>query len=252
MSARRGGTTTGLRIEHLTVRYGDVTALRDVSLGVAPGEHVAIIGPSGSGKSSLLLSVAGLIRPADGVIRWNEDRWFDAEGSAFVRPEHRRIGMLAQQPALWPHLTARRHLLRVLAWRGVPRRERGDEADRLLELVGISHRAAHRPAELSGGEQQRLALARALVGGSRILLLDEPLGQLDLVRRRELGAEMCRVAREMDAAVLHVTHDPTDALTLADRVVVLEEGEISQRGTPKEIRASPATGFIAKVVAATP
>ena len=249
MSERRNRAAEGLRVAHLAVRYGAVTALHDVSLGVAPGEHVAIIGPSGSGKSSLLRSVAGLIRPTGGVIRWNDELWFDASGTGWVEPEHRRIGMIAQQPALWPHLTARAHLTRVLGWRGVARRERGAQADELLELVGIAHRATHRPAQLSGGEQQRLALARALVGGSRVLLLDEPLGQLDLVRRRELGREMCRIAREMNAAVLHVTHDPADALTLADRLVVLEEGAISQMGTPAEAIARPASAFVAQVVA---
>ncbi len=256
--AAAGRTTgDGLNVEAISVEYGHIHAVREVSLGVRPGEHVAIIGPSGSGKSSLLRSVAGLIRPAAGRITWSDETradetrlvetWFDTAGTRWVEPEHRRIGMIAQQPALWPHLTARAHLIRVLGWRGVRKRDRSGQTDRLLELVGIAHRATHRPAELSGGEQQRLALARALVGGSRLLLLDEPLGQLDLVRRRELGREMSRIAREMGAAVLHVTHDPTDAMSLADRIVVLEEGRMTQQGTPNEISSKPAGAFVEAV-----
>lgn len=241
----------GLNVEALSVQYGHIQAVREVSLSVQPGEHIAIIGPSGSGKSSLLRSVAGLIRPAAGRITWADETWFDTDGTQWIEPEHRRIGMIAQQPALWPHLTARAHLMRVLGWRGVERRDRAGQTERLLELVGIAHRATHRPAELSGGEQQRLALARALVGGSRLLLLDEPLGQLDLVRRRELGREMSRIAQEMGAAVLHVTHDPTDAMSLADRIVVLEGGRILQHGTPDEIRSQPAGAFVEAVVRMT-
>jgi len=211
-----------LVVDGLSVTLGRVRVLDGYALSVGPREHLCIVGPSGSGKSTLLRCVAGLIAPDAGRIVCDGVALSDVAARIHVAPESRRIGMVAQHPALWPHLSARKHLLTVLRWRGVARDARRAEAERLLELVRIAHRADHRPSELSGGEAQRLALARALCGGSRILLLDEPLGQLDAPLRRDLGQELAAIVRAAKAIVLHVTHDPEEAERLADRVVRLE------------------------------
>lgn len=244
-------STSGLHLRQLRVRLGTVVALNDVSFRIAPGEHLAIVGPSGAGKTTLLRAVAGLLRPHYGTVTWNHEIWSDATGGDWVRPENRRIGMIAQSLALWPHLTAHEHLTFVLKHRRVPREKRDSEARQLLERVHLSHRAGHRPAQLSGGEAQRLAFARSLAGGSRLLLLDEALGQLDPDLRRSLAADLGRVARQSGATILHVTHHPPDAMNLADRIAVLEGGRLTQLAEPDRLRAAPATRFIALLTGRT-
>lgn len=235
-----------ITITDLTVRYGPVHALRKVNLLAPSAQHVAIIGPSGSGKTTLLRCVAGLHRPNSGQITCGDDRWND--NNTCVRPELRRIGMIAQNPGLWPHMTARQHLRLVLKCRGVPRQQREAEAQQMLQRVAIAHRADHKPSQLSGGEAQRLALARALIGGSRLLLLDEPLSQLDILLRRELAAVIHQAASQMQATVLHVTHDPVDALQWAHQIAIVEDGSLTQQGTPAQLRKNPATEFVRQVV----
>ncbi len=235
-----------ITIDNLVAAYGNVRAVDKLSLHAAAGEHVVIIGPSGSGKTTLLRCVAGLHRPAGGRIACGERVWDDR--TTHVAPEQRQIGMIAQNPGLWPHMTALQHLRFVLRCRGVKRSQRDAQAREMLTLVSMFHRASHRPSELSGGEAQRLALARALIAGSRVLLLDEPLGQLDIALRRELGPVIREVAGRMGATVLHVTHDPADALSLADTVVAVENGVITQVGSPDALRSKPATPFVAQVV----
>jgi len=243
-----------LELSKLSVSYGNIRALRDVCVSVPPGEHLAIIGPSGSGKTTLLRCVAGLMRPDRGCVRWGDAIWFDGNDASatahWVQPEDRHIGMIAQSPGLWPHMTALQHLVFVLRCRDVPRRDRHSRAMEMLTLVSMQHRADHRPAQLSGGEAQRLALARALIGGSGLLVLDEPLGQLDIILRRQLGPEIVQIAKQIGATVMHVTHDPADALQLADRVLVLEDGVITQLDTPAQLCSHPATEFVRQIVSA--
>lgn len=228
------------------MRLGGVPVLTDVSIRVAPGEQVALIGPSGAGKSTLLRLVAGFLAPDGGAVGWDEERWSDA-GGVHLPPRRRRIGMVAQDLALWPHLTARAHLAVVLRLRGVPRRDRQAAIETGLAGVGLLGHDNKRPAALSGGEAQRLALARALAGGSRLLLLDEPLGQLDVALRADLSARIGRLAATTGAGVLHVTHAPEDALQDNDRVIVLEGGRVIQDAPPRELVEAPASRFVAAI-----
>lgn len=236
----------GLELRRLVVQPGPGFVLAETTLEAQPGEHVALIGPSGSGKSTLLRAVAGFLAPQSGEIRWGDTCWSHA-GSIDVSPAARRIGMVAQDLALWPHMTAREHLRFALRCRGTRGKTQRAEADRLLARVGLAERSGHRPAALSGGESQRLALARALAGGSRLLLLDEPLGQLDAALHAALAPTIADVARDMGAAVLHATHDPDDAFNLAQRVAVLEGGRLVAYATPTELAARPTTEFLAAV-----
>jgi len=238
-------TQASLTLSNLEVAYGDIRALTTVTLEVPWGTHVTLLGPSGAGKSTLLRAVAGLVAPATGSVRWGQDYWSDAQRSVWVPPEQRRIGMVAQDPALWPNLTAAEHLALALRWRGVHRSARPARIDELLKQVRLTGRAGHRPAGLSGGEAQRLAVARALAGGSRLLLLDEPLGQLDAELRPAMAAEIRQIAGAARATVLHVTHDPAEALSLGDLVVVLEGGRLIQSSRPAELTERPRTRFVA-------
>jgi ABC-type Fe3+/spermidine/putrescine transport system ATPase subunit len=239
-----------LHLVDVTVRHDQHAVLDTVSLTVQAGEHVAIIGPSGAGKTTLLRVVAGFVRPTAGRVGLGDVKWSVADGT-FLPPERRLLGMVAQDLALWPHLSAEEHLSFVLRHRGVARAERASLARALLDRVGLGSRARHRPSQLSGGEAQRLALARALAGGSRLLLLDEPLGQLDVDLRRRLAREMADVAAERGTTTLHVTHDTEDAFDLAGQVAVLEEGRLVQLAKPSVLRQSPATAFVASATGYT-
>jgi ABC-type Fe3+/spermidine/putrescine transport system ATPase subunit len=186
-----------------------------------------------------------LVRPEAGSICWGEVVWFDARGERWVPPEARQLGMVSQDPALWPHLTVVEHLELALRWRAVDRRDRPDRVRELLAMVRLEERAGQRPGGLSGGEAQRLALARSLAGGARLLLLDEPLGQLDAELRPALASEIRRIARAAGTTVLQVTQDPAEAFTYGDRTWVLEQGRMVQWGRPAELTQEPRTRFVA-------
>lgn len=202
-------------------RFGATPVLRGVSLRAETGELVAILGPSGSGKTTLLRLIAGLDRPDSGVI-WIGDRVVSGPG-AFVPPQKRRVGMVFQDLALWPHMSVRRHLEFVLKGRGMPRRERVERARQMLDLIRLDDRADAYPHQLSGGQKQRVAIARALVAEPQILLLDEPLANLDLELRARMVDEIARLKKWFKITTFHVIHDPRETERLADRVVLMEE-----------------------------
>ena len=214
-----------LRLVDVSKRYGGRTALDSVSLDVPEGARIVVLGPSGCGKTTLLRTIAGLTQPEAGEIRL-DGRRVAAAGTNLVPPHERRLGFVFQDLALWPHMTVRGNLDFVMESARVPRKARDARARELLTLVRIDSLAARYPHELSGGEQQRAALARALVGSPRLLLLDEPLSSLDPELRSTLRAELIRLHDVLRLTTVYVTHDREDAAVLANAVVEMRAGRV--------------------------
>jgi molybdate transport system ATP-binding protein len=218
----------------------------DVALTCAPGEVLGVLGPNGAGKTTLLRALAGL-QPIDaGEVRLG-GALLEGPG-ARRRPEDRGVGVVFQDHLLFPHLSARENVAFGLRARGVPTREARRRAEAWLDRVGLADRAGDRPRALSGGQAQRVALARALVTEPGLLLLDEPLSALDVEARQMIRGELRAQVRAFDGPTLLVTHDPLEALTLADRLAVLEGGRITQTGTPAEIARRPRSPWAARLV----
>jgi molybdate transport system ATP-binding protein len=212
----------------------------DVALEVTGGACLAVAGPSGAGKTTLLRAIAGLLRPHSGVISCGEDTWLDTARGHFTAAQDRRCGLVFQDYALFPHLTAWRNVAYGL--RGTRRRERALAA---LDRFGAAHVADTRPRELSGGERQRVALARALAPGPRALLLDEPLAALDARTRADATRELAAVLRAAEVPAVVVTHDFTEASVLADEITVVDAGRVIQRGSAATLAGAPASAFVA-------
>ncbi len=231
-----------IEVAEISKRYGLLTVVDRVSLNVAAGEFVALLGPSGSGKSTLLMSIAGFTKPDAGAIR------IDGKDITHVPPRLRNIGMVFQKYALFPHMTVAQNIAFSLVQRGVARDQIAQQIGEAMRLVGL-HGMADRPApKLSGGQQQRVALARALVFRPPVLLMDEPLGALDKKMRERLQVEIKDIQRVTGTTVLFVTHDQTEALSMADRLVVLNHGRIEQVGTPEELYNAPVNPFVADFI----
>lgn len=232
-------------LDEVSVRYpSGAIGLQDIDLHVADGEFLALVGPSGSGKTTLLRAIAGFLSPTSGRIDIGGRTV--ADGAAIVPPEQRELGMVFQQHAVWPHCNVGRNVEYPLRRAGVARAERQQRVESVLELVGLGGYAKRDPATLSGGQRQRVALARALAARPRVLLLDEALSALDEPLRDRLRLELHALTRELGLTVVHVTHDRSEALGLADRVAVLDAGRIQQVGTPEELVTRPASGFVAR------
>lgn len=229
-----------LRVEGLTVRYGDTIALAGVDLDVIDGQVVSVLGPSGSGKSTLLRAIAGLESSATGRVSW------DGDDLTRVPPHRRELGLMFQDHTLFPHRDVLGNVAFGLRMRGFARPHAETRARELLSLVGLAGYERRRVTELSGGEQQRVALARALAPAPRLLMLDEPLGSLDRALRERLMVELRELFTKLDVTSLYVTHDHDEAFALADRVVVMYEGRVEQLGTPVDVWKHPATEFVAR------
>jgi ABC-type Fe3+/spermidine/putrescine transport system ATPase subunit len=226
-----------LELRGVSAGYDGTAVLREVSLSVGPDEGVAILGPSGSGKTTLLYAVAGFIRPRAGEIRIRGRTV--AAGSVALPPEERRVGVVFQHYALWPHLSALDTVAYPLRRRGLSTAEAAAGARALLDRLAVGHLADRRPAQLSGGEQQRVGLARALARAPDVFLLDEPTAHLDAALKTALQEALADSGRGAGVATLYATHDVAEALAVADRVALLRDGRIVQVGTPVEVYARP-------------
>jgi iron(III) transport system ATP-binding protein len=231
-----------LAVENVTLRYRDVVALDNVTFDAADGEILCLLGPSGSGKSSLLRIVAGVEHPSSGRVTLNGAEV--AGPRAFVDPENRRVGMVFQDYALFPHLTVAANV--AFGLRGITRAESGRVVSTMLERVGLARYGASYPHMLSGGERQRVALARALAPRPRVLLMDEPFSSLDGHLRDQVRQQTMDLLRETGTTTLLVTHDPEEAMRIADRVALLHKGRLVQFGCAADLYARPANCFVAR------
>lgn len=231
----------------LTVDRG-VRFTLELQFTAEPGETIGVLGPNGAGKSTALRALAGLLALSSGRIELDGQVLDDAEGGEFVAPERRPVGVVFQDYLLFPHLSALENVAFGLRARGVDRRSARERAETWLHRVGLGDYARSRPRALSGGQAQRVALARALVTDPRLLLLDEPLAALDASTRIEVRSELRHHLVDYPGTTVLVTHDPLDAMVLADRLLVLEGGHVVQQGTPTEIAHHPRTDYVAQLV----
>jgi len=245
-----------LRVENLTKIYflSDLSSgggIRHVDFNVGAGEFYTLLGPSGCGKTTTLRAVAGLEEPASGRVTIAGRAVFDSKTKEFVPANRRNIGMVFQSYAVWPHMTVFENaafplrMSRTRRWREV---EIGERVARTLDIMGLAAFASRSAAQLSGGQQQRLALARALVAEPRLLLLDEPLSNLDALLREQMRLELRRLQKDVGIAAVYVTHDQSEALALSDRIAVMRDGAIVQIGTPRQIYYQPANEFVATFI----
>jgi spermidine/putrescine transport system ATP-binding protein len=230
-------TNQDLHLEDLTKRFGDFVAVRDLSLTVPNGSFFALLGPSGCGKTTTLRMVAGLEEPTAGRIRMGDQ---DITG---LRPYKRPVNTVFQSYALFPHLTIFENVAFGLRRRGI--KDYRQKTLDMIELVQLGPYAGRKPSQLSGGQQQRVALGRALINEPGVLLLDEPLGALDLKLRRQMQIELKRIQTEIEVTFVHVTHDQEEAMTMADTIAVMNHGVIEQLGPPGELYENPVTTFVA-------
>lgn len=236
-------------LEHLSRKFGDVAALSNVDLTIADGEFVSLLGPSGCGKTTTLRLLAGFLAPDDGRIVV-DGRVLSARGTV-VPPEERGMAMIFQSYAVWPHKTVFENVAFGLKLRRRPQAEIKERVGRMLALVRLSEFSARYPGEMSGGQQQRIALARALVVEPNILLFDEPLSNLDASLREEMRFEIRRLHQEMRITSVYVTHDQAEAMVTSDRIAVMNHGRVEQIGTPEEIYEHPCTQFVASFIGRT-
>ena len=244
-----------IRVSNLVKHYGTgrgaVLALDNVSIDVKPGEKLVLLGPSGCGKTTLLRCVAGLETPDAGEIEIDGKIVFSSSRRISVAPEHRPISMVFQSYALWPHMTVFDNVAYPLVNTGVAKAEIRQRVTTVLDIVGCGPLAARYPGQLSGGQQQRIALARAVAGNEGTILFDEPLSNIDAKVREQLRLELVALQKRLGFSALYVTHDQTEALALAHRIVVMEVGRIAQVGLPREIYEAPRSRYVAAFTGAT-
>ena len=242
-----------LKLHHIYKRYGNVTAVGDFNIEVADGEFISFLGPSGCGKTTTLRMIAGFEKPTEGVIMIGDQEISNAEKGYFMAPEKRGIGMVFQSYAVWPHMNVIDNVGYPLKIQNVPKEERLKQVMQMLELVHLKEYGERLPSQLSGGQQQRVALARALVAKPSLLLLDEPLSNLDAKLRESMRFEISAIQKELGITVIYVTHDQSEAMTMSDRIVVMSMGKVQQIGRPQigrpyDIYTKPANQMVADFI----
>jgi iron(III) transport system ATP-binding protein len=250
-SAGAPAHSASVHIENLSKSFGGVSALKSLSIDVAASEMLVLVGPSGCGKTTCLRCLAGLERPTAGRIRIGERTVTAIEDGIFVAPENRQIGMVFQSYAVWPHMTVFENVAYPLRAMGTPRNAIKPRVEEALRLVQLGHLAERYSSQLSGGQQQRVALARSLVAEPMLLLFDEPLSNLDANLRTQMRVEIKELQRKLGFTGVYVTHDQAEALAIADRVAIMEQGVLRQIGSPREVYEHPADSFVAGFMGST-
>ena len=235
-----------ITLDHVTKKYGDSVVVNDITDEFRDGEFITLLGPSGCGKTTMLRMIAGFEKPTSGEIRI--DGHVVSSSDTFVPPEKRELGMVFQSYAVWPHLNVFGNVAYPLKIRKMPKTEIKEKVEKVLETVHLSQYAKRMPSELSGGQQQRVALARALVAQPKVLLLDEPLSNLDAKLRERMRFEIKEIQERLGINVIYVTHDQGEAMTMSDRVFVINSGVLQQVGTPVDIYRRPQNQFVADFV----
>lgn len=235
-----------IRLENLTKRYQEVTAVDHLNLEIEDGDLVCLLGPSGCGKSTTLSIIAGLEQATEGSI------YFDEENVGGLEAEERDIGMVFQDYALYPHMTVQENIAFPLKMQGWKKKDRIEKVKEAAKMLQIEEYLKRKPGKLSGGQQQRVAIARAIVKNPKILLLDEPLSNLDARLRIELRDEIRRVQKQLGITTIFVTHDQEEALSISDKILLMEKGKISQYSSPKEMYMEPQNMFAAKFLGNPP
>lgn len=235
-----------IRLENLTKRYQEVTAVEHLNLEIEDGDLVCLLGPSGCGKSTTLSIIAGLEQATEGAI------YFDEENVGGLEAEERDIGMVFQDYALYPHMTVQENIAFPLKMQGWKKKDRIEKVKEAAKMLQIEEYLKRKPGKLSGGQQQRVAIARAIVKNPKILLLDEPLSNLDARLRIELRDEIRRVQKQLGITTIFVTHDQEEALSISDKILLMEKGKISQYSSPKEMYMEPQNVFAAKFLGNPP
>jgi len=234
-----------IEVQNLFKCFKDVVAINRIQLEIEKGEMLTLLGPSGCGKTTTLRCIAGLEKPEEGDIIIDGQPMLSR---GFVQPSQRGIGMVFQNYAVWPHMKVFSNIVYGLKLKKTPKKEIRERAQQVLELVGLAGLQDRYPSQLSGGQQQRVALARALVTNPKVLLLDEPLSNLDAKLREELRFEIKSLVRRMGITAVYVTHDQAEAMVISDRIAVMESGNVVQLGTAQEIYAKPANRFVADFI----
>jgi len=240
------GRAPAIDVQGAVKRWGDTVAVNNVSFSVKPGTFNVVLGPSGCGKSTMLRMIAGLEELSDGRLLIN------GEDMTHTPPAARKLSMVFQSYALFPHLSVAENIVFGLKVRRVPASERDQRLARVAQLVGLSQLLDRKPAQLSGGQRQRVALARAVVAENAICLMDEPLSNLDAKLRQEMRIELRALQQRLGMTVVYVTHDQAEAMSMADKVILLRDGQIEQEGTPEALYNAPATAFTASFIGTPP
>jgi sn-glycerol 3-phosphate transport system ATP-binding protein len=237
---------SAISLDHVSKHWGSMRAVDDVSLTAEEGALLVLLGPSGCGKSTTLRLIAGLEQPDSGAIS------IGGTDVTNLTSAQRKISMVFQSYALFPHLSVAENIVFGLRVRRVSRAERDERLKRVADIVGLSHLLERKPSQLSGGQRQRVALGRAIISEARVCLMDEPLSNLDAKLRHEMRTEIRSLQQRLGMTMVYVTHDQTEAMTMADRVVLMRDGRIEQNGTPEELYNRPATAFTARFIGTPP